>query len=194
MTEKERFMKQVVILCDTREKRNKHILDLLDTYNIQHESRKLDYGDYSFKIDDRDFSLSCIVERKANINELWGNVTKDRERFEKELSTAHSLSNSFSMIIEGVQDWNTLKKYTVSDIEMFLRGRKVQNIGEYVHNTLKSWSSANRYNFEVIFVPDARFTALQIVSIFYWYYHNYKSMVSPLNSERTPRKPRKTKL
>lgn len=186
--EKEKFMHDVVIFCDTREQKNKHIIDLLDTYKIKHEDKKLDFGDYSFKVNDRDFSLSCVVERKANINELWGNVTKNRERFEKELATAHNIANSVSLLIENVQDWNALKSYKLSDTQMMLQGRKVQNIGEYIHNTLKAWSSANRYNFDVVFIPDARLTAIQIVSVFYWYYHNYKSMVKPLNSERTPRK------
>lgn len=188
MTDKEKFMHDVVIFCDTREQKNKHIIDLLDTYKIKHEDKKLDFGDYSFKVGERDFSLSCIVERKASVNELWGNVTKDRERFEKELATAHSIASSVSLLIENVQDWNALKSYQLSDTQMMLQGRKVKNIGEYIHSTLKAWSCPNRYNFDVVFIPDARFTAIQIVSIFYWYYHNYKSMVKPLNSERTPRK------
>ncbi len=188
MTDKEKFMHDVVIFCDTREQKNKHIIDLLDTYKIKHEDKKLDFGDYSFKVGERDFSLSCVVERKANVNELWGNVTKDRERFEKELATAHSIASSVSLLIENVQDWNALKSYRLSDTQMMLQGRKVQNIGEYIHSTLKAWSCPNRYNFDVVFIPDARLTAIQIISIFYWYYHNYKSMVKPLNSERTPRK------
>lgn len=180
MTDKEKFMQEVVIFCDTREQENRHIIDLLDTYKIKHIDRKLDFGDYSFKVNDRDFSLSCVVERKANINELWSNTTKDRERFEKELHTAHSIANSVSLLVENCKDWNALRQYKVSDEEMLLRGRKVQNIGEHIHNTLKAWSSANRYNFDVVFVPDSRVTAIQIISIFYWYYHNYKAMVKPL--------------
>ncbi len=31
---------------------NKHILNSLDAYGIKHESKKLDFGDYSFRISD----------------------------------------------------------------------------------------------------------------------------------------------
>ena len=112
--EKEKFMHDVTILCDTREQKNRHIIDLLNTYRIKYEHKKLDFGDYSFKVGERDFSLSCIVERKANINELWGNVTKDRERFEKELATAHNIANSVSLLIEKeeVGGSNPLNSFT----------------------------------------------------------------------------------
>lgn len=69
MTEKQQFMKKVTIICDTREQENKHIITALDEMKISHENRKLDFGDYSFYIDGRDFSLSCIIERKGCIIE-----------------------------------------------------------------------------------------------------------------------------
>ena len=37
----------LVILVDTREQRNSHILKYFDSHKIPHKKRKLDYGDYS---------------------------------------------------------------------------------------------------------------------------------------------------
>ena len=87
MSEKSDFMKAVTILIDTREQVNNHIVEVLDNLGIMHESQKLDFGDYSFKVGDKTFSVACVIERKANIDELYGNVTTDRERIEKELET-----------------------------------------------------------------------------------------------------------
>jgi ERCC4-type nuclease len=37
----------LVILIDTREQGNSHILKYLESHKITHKKRKLDYGDYS---------------------------------------------------------------------------------------------------------------------------------------------------
>lgn len=182
MSEKDKkdFMKKVTIICDTREQKNQHIISAFDKLNIKHENCKLDYGDYSFKVDDKDFKMSCVVERKGCINELWGNITTDRERFEKELSAASGLARSTNLLIENCSDWNYLKKYEVPDYEMAYQNRKVKEIGERVHNTLRSWSSANRYNFDVYFAKSENESAPVMLGIFYWYWHNYKEAIRPL--------------
>ncbi len=56
-TEKEKFLRDVCIICDTREQRNEHIIQQLDKLGINHSRKKLAYGDYSFKIGEYDFSL-----------------------------------------------------------------------------------------------------------------------------------------
>lgn len=179
-TEKLKFMEKVTILTDTREQRNQHITVALDKLNVRHECKKLDFGDYSFILDGRDFSMSCIIERKANVNELWGNVTKDRARFEKEMSAAHSIAKSTVLLIEGVEDWARLKAYKVPDYEMIHQGRKIEDIGEYVFSTLKSWGCSNRYGFDVRFIGDNANSAAAILETFYWYYHNFREMLKPL--------------
>lgn len=80
-------IQNMVILTDTREKKNLHIIDFLDKNGIPHETEKLETADYSFYLPnypelnaDRKF----LVERKASLNEVAGNLTKDRERFTRE--------------------------------------------------------------------------------------------------------------
>lgn len=88
------LLKSIVILIDTREQENTHIIKFLDKKKVKHISRKLDFGDYSFYIpkaielginNDLYFDKDIVIERKGSLTELAGNLTKGRERFEKEL-------------------------------------------------------------------------------------------------------------
>lgn len=172
-------MKKVQILIDTREQQNDHIISSLDAMSIMYSSQKLDYGDYSFMIDGKDFSRSCVIERKANIDEVYGNISADRERIEKELDTASRNANQFTFMIENVENWDALKAFTLTDEQLKAQNRKVKNIGATCYSTLQAWKCANRYNFNVEFVPNNTFTAVKIIEIFYWYYHNYKKLTQP---------------
>ncbi len=89
----------MVYLVDTREHdgKNDHILSAWDKMGLSWKKKKLDYGDYSFMITanpdlgimrDLDFSRMIMVERKANLDELAGNFSKERDRIKKELALA----------------------------------------------------------------------------------------------------------
>lgn len=79
-----------VILVDTREKENKHITDYFNQKGIRWATQALKYGDYTIKIEspsayrDMYFNDLISIERKANLNELSGNLTRNRERFSDE--------------------------------------------------------------------------------------------------------------
>jgi len=73
----------IVITVDTREQTNDHITKWFDKSKIEHKKVKNDFGDYSCYIPKneslgiiRDIYLDrCIsIERKANIDELCGNL------------------------------------------------------------------------------------------------------------------------
>lgn len=177
--EKKAFLKAATILIDTREQQNKHILTALDAMHVHYEQHKLDFGDYSFTADGRDFSLSCVVERKGCINELWGNITKERERFEKELQTARNIAGGCMLLIEGCGSWNELRNYVVPEMEMLQRGRKVSEIGDTICSTLESWRSRNRYALDVVFSADKSQSAKLILNQFFWYWRNYKHQTAP---------------
>lgn len=174
IVEKREFKKKVTIIIDTREQKNEHITSVLNEHNIMFESQKLDYGDYSFKIDGKDFSRSCVIERKANVNEVYGNISADRDRIEKELDTISKNANQCTFLIENCSDWESLKAFELTANDMRNNNRKVKNIGATCHSTLQSWRCGNRYNFTVEFVQDNTKSALKMLEIFFWYYHNYK--------------------
>lgn len=183
--DRDTFLRSVTIVVDTREQKNAHVIEELNKLGIMVEHRKLDYCDYSFMAGGRDFTMSCVVERKANVEELYTNVSEgwrdkrrnDESRIEKELEAAFTLSRSCTLIVENVAGWKELEQYEVSALQMIQNPkRQVKAIGKHVYSSLKSWSSNNRYNFNVEFVPDKRLTAAKLLEIFYYYWRNYKEL------------------
>jgi ERCC4-type nuclease len=84
----------ITILTDTREQKNQHIIKWFDDNKIAHKSQKLDVGDYSCSLTSYNslglatsvqLSDSIVIERKGSLEELSGNFSHDRERFEKEM-------------------------------------------------------------------------------------------------------------
>lgn len=156
----------MTILVDTREQRNEHIIESFDKNKIPYKSKKLDYGDYSFMIphnDDLDiprdlyFSRKCVIERKGSLEELSGNLTHDRERFEKELCLAPSTkillveNASYADIALGNYKTNYNKKSFLASLHSF-------------------WF---KYNVPIMFMPDVKFTALFIKKYFEYYFKDY---------------------
>lgn len=182
-SEKADFMKQVTIFVDTREQKNGHIVQALGNLGVMYEEKKLDFGDYSFSCNGKDFSTVCVVERKANINELYSNFTSDRERIEKELDTISKNATQCTLLLEDCSGWENLKGFELTEAQAAKQGRKVKNIGATVYSTLRSWKCGNRYNFTVEFSPNISQSALKIIENFYWYYHNYRKQVAPRNSK-----------
>ena len=89
MTNKEKIdiVKSMVIITDTREKKNNHILDFLDLNNINHRSNTMNVGDYTFELPEYpelNLDFKFLVERKASLDELAGNFTTGSERFANE--------------------------------------------------------------------------------------------------------------
>lgn len=87
------MLNNLVILVDSREKKNDHIISYLDKREVKYEVKKLDFGDYSCFIpvienvnnEIIDFSTILTIERKQNFSELAINFTKGRDRFVREL-------------------------------------------------------------------------------------------------------------
>ncbi|MBR6243863.1 MAG: ERCC4 domain-containing protein [Ruminococcus sp.] len=176
--EKKDFMKKVTVLVDTREQVNKHITDAFEALGIMYTREKLDMGDYSFRVGDRDFSRACVIERKAGADELYGNLTADRARIEKEFESLSKNVRQCVLLIENISGWTHLKGTEIPESVAARQGRKVRNIGESVYATLQSWRCGNRFGFSVEFVPDTRSTARKILELFFWYWHNYRKQTA----------------
>ena len=117
-TELKQLLDSIVILADTREKENNHILNYLDKQGIKHKSKKLDFGDYSFMLPankelgiSRDiyFSNSISIERKAGLNELSNNFTHKRTQFENELIRANG--SKFILLVEDQQGYQNILQH-----------------------------------------------------------------------------------
>ena len=184
MTDKQQFLKAVTVLIDTREQNCQHITDALTALNVKHERRKLDIGDYSFIVPERDFTLSCVIEKKADPDELYGNLMEKSgvcmNRLEKEIEAGCLTVTQFVLLIEGIGSMSELKDYILPAYKMKMSPeRQVADIGKTCYERLKSWQSANRYNFRVECVKDKGQTAIRMIEEFYYYWRNYKALIAP---------------
>ena len=82
-----------MIICDTREKKNQHVLRYLDANEIPYRIEKLDVGDYMDDVNPR-----LTIDRKQNLDELCGNLcSPDKGRFWREVRRAKA--NHIKMIV-----------------------------------------------------------------------------------------------
>lgn len=102
-----KLTKQMVILVDSREKKNSHILEYFQKQGIPYQVCKLEYGDYSFAVPaqaagvDIYFHRDIVIERKASLEELSGNLAQERERFEKEFLKAGNDGCKVYLMVEA---------------------------------------------------------------------------------------------
>lgn len=110
--------KNIVILIDTREKKNEHIINYFEKVGIKYKYQKLDYGDYSFMLSSDNglanevyFHDEIVVERKASLEELSSNLTHKRQQFEKELLKAKSDDCKFFLAVENPIGINAIMEH-----------------------------------------------------------------------------------
>lgn len=147
-------LKKLTIICDTREQ-DRHVTDYLVKHKIPHITRKLDTGDYSAELDSISFERDIVVERKHNLDEICGNFTAERERFEREFIRAKAYGTKVHLIIENAS-WS----------DIFLGNYRSKLPSKSLVGSLLSWMV--RFNISVTFCrPDE--TAKIIYGIFYYY-------------------------
>ena len=103
MSEKEitETLKSLTVISDKREQVNSHILAYLNSKKIHYIERSLQTGDYSAMIGDMTLEHDVVVERKASLDELAGNFTVDRQRFEDEFTRAKAEGLKVFLLIEN---------------------------------------------------------------------------------------------
>lgn len=98
-----------IIICDTREKGNKKILEYFTKTNQDYIISKLDAGDYMIYKD-----YTTIIDKKDGLLELAGNLchTAEHERIKREITKARELGCvNFIFLIQD----NKIK--TIDDIK-----------------------------------------------------------------------------
>lgn len=159
------LVKSMVILHDSREKSSKHITDWFDKKKIAYETKALSNGDYSFYIPanpklniDRDlyFDREIMLERKASLDELAGNLTQHRTRFEEEMATY------------------TGKKYLLienASYEDIVGGNYTSKFSTKAY--LASLHAFNhRYDLQIMFMPNNKLSGCYIYGVFTYYIRN----------------------
>lgn len=133
-TELKELLDSMVILIDTREQKCEHISEYFATKGIKFRAEKLGHADYSCMIPkneglginrDMYFSNVISIERKANLVELSGNLTKDRTRLENEFIRAKGrlvllIENaSYEQLVQGKYDTQYNSKSFLASIKAF---------------------------------------------------------------------------
>lgn len=93
-------LKKLTIIADSREQVNDHLTQWWDRNSIPYVTRKLDIGDYSAQIGDMTLEEDIVIERKRNLDEIAGNFSTSRERFEREFLRAKANGTKVFLIIE----------------------------------------------------------------------------------------------
>lgn len=144
-TDKEykQLLQKMVILYDSREKSNDHILKEFDNLKLTYKKKSLDTGDYSFMIAacpelgfhyDTLFTDELCIERKNSVDELAGNLantSKDDDRIFKEFNRMANIERCFLLIEDNCLDDIMEKNY-----------RSEYNADAYLR-TLLTWEQRN---------------------------------------------------
>lgn len=154
-------LSELTIIADSREQINQHILTWLDGKGVQHITRALETGDYSAMLDGETFEDEVVVERKANIDEIAGNFTQGRERFEREMIRAKANGIKVFLIIENAS-WH----------DILLHNYHSQLKPQSFMASLLSWQV--RYNITVMFCRSDETAQLIYSTLYYWAWNRLK--------------------
>lgn len=141
------LLSSLVILIDTREQQNGHIIDYFEVNRIPFKSRKMDFGDYGVHLPANqklgvmlDMHFPIAIERKNSVDELASTI-KERTRFENEL--IRSQKSNFTVLIEDAAGYENL-----------IRGKyRSQYEAKALLASLKAFEA--RYGFTSVFVSPA---------------------------------------
>lgn len=113
-TEIKKLLNNMVIIIDTREQENQHILDYFTQRKVNYEVKKLDSGDYSIKLLSypelglyRDIYIPVMIEKKNSVDELASSF-KDRTRFENEFIRAYGSNIKIHLLVEDGQGYQNI--------------------------------------------------------------------------------------
>jgi ERCC4-type nuclease len=165
-TEIKKLMEDLVIIVDTREQQNQHILDYFTNKKIKYEVKKLDAGDYSIRLTAnhelgllRDCYIPVMIEKKNSVDELASSF-KDRTRFEAEFIRASGNGIKTFLLVEDAAGYENIinHKYRSEYEPKALLG------------SLLAFES--RYNFTTIFL-DKKYSGNRIYQTLKYHLYQY---------------------
>lgn len=122
-TEIKKLLKDnLVVLVDTREQQNSHVLEYFVSKKIIYKTQKIDEGDYTAIITKRpemgihrDIYFPVAVERKNSVDELANNLgektdSRDDIRLIRELQRAKTKGIKITLIVEDKNGMENIRK------------------------------------------------------------------------------------
>lgn len=144
----DKLIRQLVVLVDTRENENQHIIDCFNKKGIAWRSKALDTFDYSCELLKNDelglpyditLEREIGIERKNGLTELSSNFANGRNAFEEKWQRAKETTKNLYLVIEG-GSWQDIKEQKYRT--------KINSKAFY--NSLISWRT--KYGFDIDFV------------------------------------------
>ena len=83
------------IIVDTREQKYNHVTDYFDSKGSKWFRSKFICGDYQ-----KPLKPTIIIDRHKDLQEVAGNLTKDHERFRRELELSKELGYTMIVLVE----------------------------------------------------------------------------------------------
>lgn len=161
------ILKSMGVLVDTREQVWDNIKNALDNAKCPVERGKLSQGDYTAFIPISAFpgcqpidgitSLQdeVVIERKANLDEIAGNFTVDRDRFEREFIRAKANGVKIFLLIEN-SSWE----------DIFSHNYRSKLSPKSLYGSLLSWQA--KYNLTILFCRPAETGRIIYGILYYW--------------------------
>jgi ERCC4-type nuclease len=106
-------LKTFSVVVDSREQKWGHIEKALKATETPYTQHKLNYGDYTCKAvkpnsEPVSLAQSVVIERKANLDEIVGNFTKGRERFDREFKRSVEDHAKVFLMVEDDRLWENI--------------------------------------------------------------------------------------
>ena len=147
-------LKTLTVISDSREQNNSHVLQYFESKKIPYITRKLDTADYSAMLDDMTLEHDVVVEKKNGLDEIAGNFTADRQRFEDEFTRAKADGLKVFLLIENAS-WS----------DILLHNYRSKLTPKSLIASLLSWQV--RFNITIIFCKPSE-TGQIIYGILYY--------------------------
>ena len=112
----DKALKTFSVIVDTREQKWGHIETSFKADSVLYKTAKLNYGDYTCQYTNSQFQTfsldnTVVIERNASIDELVGNFTKGRQRFDREFQRAIADKAKVFLLIEDSRLWEHIRKH-----------------------------------------------------------------------------------
>ena len=148
-------LSKLTVIVDSKEKVYDHIEAYFKKNKVPYRVRNMETGDYSAQLGDMTLENDVVIERKADLDEVCGNFTADRLRFEREFIRAKANGIHIFWIIENA---------TWSDI--FLGNYRSKLSAKSLTGSILSWIA--RFPVTLIFCKPEE-TPRLIYGILYYY-------------------------
>lgn len=112
----EQILDSFQIIADTREHNTPRAKKRFQAFGVPVKRATLNYGDYTWNccIDGNEYyntsgrlSPACVIERKMSLDELAGNLTRGRKRFQREFERAAINGAKVYLLVENA-NWESI--------------------------------------------------------------------------------------